>query len=320
MIYISGSMAYDRIMNFPGSFADCILPDKIHMLSTVFLIDSLKQEKGGTGGNIAYNLALLNEKPLVLSSAGTDFDGYAAYLEGLGLSLRGIRRVENEFTAGAYIITDQSSNQITAFHPAAMNYSCNYSFEGLNPAEDWGIVSPSNMDDMYAHSQLYRQKGVRYIFDPGQQIPAIDPNKLAKAIEGSFALAGNDYEMSLISERTGLSKDDLLKKTGAIITTMGQHGSRISFADGREAEIPAVRGIQAADPTGAGDSYRAGMLKGLTIGLGLAEAACLGSICASFCVEKHGTQEHSFGKAAFAARYKETFDAPLPEGFSCAMP
>ncbi len=317
-IYISGSLAYDRIMNFPGVFSECILPDKIHMLNAVFTIDNLQQKRGGTGGNIAYNLSLLGEKPLLLSCAGTDFESYAVYLESLGLSLRYVRRVPNEFTAGAYIITDRASSQIIAFHAAAMNYSCDYDFCDLNPSTDWGIVSPTNPDDMYSHPMVYKSKGVRYIFDPGQQISALDPGRLLEALDGSYALAGNDYEISLICERAGISRADLQRKTGALITTLGKHGSDVSFPDGTETHVPAVPGLNALDPTGAGDAYRAGLLKGLSVGFDIVESSKLGSICASFCVEKYGTQEHSFGTRIFGERYKATFGSTLPAAFKCA--
>lgn len=296
-LYISGSLALDRIMNFPGKFADHILPDKIHILNVCFLVDGMSEYFGGTAGNIAYNLALLGEKPLILGCAGKDFAAYGQRLDDLGLPQDGIRKVDDQFTAGAYITTDESDNQITGFNPGAMRERCGYQFPARHDGKVLAIISPGNVQDMVELPEYFKRAGIPYIFDPGQQITALTGEQMARAITGSLALCTNDYELELVMKATGLSRAELLKLTGALVTTLGDQGSLIAEGgpDGvKEVRVPAVKVQKALDPTGAGDAFRAGLLKGLCLGQTLAEAAALGSVCASFCVEHKGTQEHFF--------------------------
>lgn len=304
-IYISGSLAYDRIMNFPGKFADHILPEKIHILNVCFLIDRLEEKRGGTAGNIAYSLALLGEKPLILGCVGKDFDRYADVLTGLGLPMDGIRRLEDQFTAGAYITTDQTDNQITGFNPAAMSHPCGYTFPHERPAEDIAIISPGNLEDMQNLPKRFRETGTRYIFDPGQQITALSGDAMLDAITGSYMLVTNDYELEMIMKATGRTKAELLERTKYIITTLGENGSRID--NGEPVLVGAAKAARVADPTGAGDAFRAGLLKGLVSGQDVVAAARLGATCASFCVEHYGTQEHTFTMDEFNARHKAAF-------------
>lgn len=299
-LYISGSVALDRIMNFPGKFADHILPDKIHILNVCFLVDGLSEYFGGTAGNIAYNLALLSEKPLILGCAGKDFAPYAARLRGLGLSLEGIRVVESQFTAGAYITTDQTDNQITGFNPGAMREPCGYAFPARHEGKVMAIISPGNVQDMVELPGYFKKAGIPYIFDPGQQITALSGEQMVSAIDGSFALCTNDYELEMVMKATSLSRPELLKRTGALVTTLGDQGSVIAEGE-KEIRVAAVKVDKALDPTGAGDAYRAGLLKGLSLGQSLPQAAELGSVCAAFCVASKGTQEHSFSMAEFNA-------------------
>jgi len=296
-LYVSGSLALDRIMNFPGKFADHILPDKIHILNVCFLVDGMSEYFGGTAGNIAYNLALLGEKPLILGCAGKDFAAYGQRLDGLGLSSAGIRTVDDQFTAGAYITTDESDNQITGFNPGAMRERCGYRFPARHDDGVLAIVSPGNVADMLELPEYFKQAGIPYIFDPGQQITSLSGEQMTRAITGSLALCTNDYELEMVMKATGLTRAELLKRTGALVTTLGEHGSIIAQGgpDGlTEVRVPAVKVQKALDPTGAGDAFRAGLMKGLCLGQTLAEAAALGSVCAAWCVEKKGTQEHHF--------------------------
>lgn len=312
-IYISGSLAYDRVMTFPGVFSDYILPDKIHMLNVAFPIKGIEEKRGGTAGNIAYNLALLGEKPVILASAGRDFGSYKEFLARLGLSLAGVRQLPDELTAGAYITTDQRSNQITGFHLAAMGTPCGYAFPCLDPERDIAIIAPTNVLDMEGHARLYHEKGTRYIFDPGQQIADLGAERLISGIRGAMMLVSNDYELELILRLTDLSLDKLLELSPVVITTMGGQGSRLTRRGGGEAHIAPAGSIkEPLDPTGAGDAYRAGLLKALLYGLGLEDAMRLGSACASFCVEKHGTQEHFFDGKALRIRLKEAYGLDLP--------
>jgi len=309
-LYISGSLALDRIMNFPGKFADHILPDKIHILNVCFLVDGMNEYFGGTAGNIAYNLALLGEKPLILGCAGKDFAAYAARLEALGLSLDGIRRVEDQFTAGAYITTDESDNQITGFNPGAMRERCGYAFPAKHEGKVLAIISPGNVADMVELPEYFKQAGIPYIFDPGQQITALTGEQMTRAITGSLALCTNDYELEMVMKATGLTRAELLKLTGALVTTLGDQGSIIAEGD-KETRVAAVKVAKALDPTGAGDAFRAGLLKGLSLGQTLAEAAALGAVCAAWCVERKGTQEHHFTLDMASAQLKAHFGRSL---------
>lgn len=305
-IFVSGSLAYDRIMDFPGRFADHILPEKLHVLNVCFMVNGLTEKFGGTAGNIAYNLALLGERPLILATAGHDFERYRQWLEQHGLSLEGIRIIPEEFTACAYITTDQSDNQITGFNPGAMKYRSLYQFNSLQPEEALAIISPGNLDDMVSYSHTYREKRIPYIFDPGQSIPAFSGERLVEMLTGSLLTVCNDYELEMICRKTGLSQRQLQQRTGALIVTLAEHGSIIHL--GQETiKIPAVPASRTLDPTGAGDAYRAGLIKGLVLKKPLAIAAQMGATCASFAVEYHGTQEHSFTWEEFRQRYEQQF-------------
>jgi adenosine kinase len=308
-LFISGSLAYDRIMDFPGRFVDHILPEKIHILNVCFMVNGLTERFGGTAGNIAYNLALLGERPLILATAGRDFSAYRERLAQLGLPLAGIKEIPQEFTAGAYITTDLSDNQITGFNPGAMKYASEYCFDGLDPAAALAIVAPGNLEDMLVYTRFYKQVGVRYIFDPGQSIPAWGSGELREMATDALALIVNDYELEMFRQKTGLDDADLLEITPHLITTRGEQGSVVQTAKGRE-EIPAVPARQVLDPTGAGDAYRGGLLLGLVLSLDWTEAARLGAVLASFCVEKQGTQEHRLAVPEFWERYAENFGAP----------
>jgi adenosine kinase len=292
-------------MTFPGAFEEHLLPDRLHILNVCFLIDKVVLKRGGTAGNIAYNLALLGEKPLILGAAGKDFALYDAALKKLKLPRDGIRIVKDDLTAAAFIITDQHNNQITAFSPSAMRFPCEYAFPALDPASDIAIIGPGNLEDMVRLPAFFRKHGIRYIFDPGQQIPALSGAELTDALTGAFVCISNDYELELILRRTGLTEKALAGRVSWLITTLGGKGSRVHGE--RQSKIEIAEPSRVVDPTGAGDAYRAGLVKGLVAGLPAPEAAALGATCASFCVEHSGTQEHSFTKRSFLARHHKTF-------------
>lgn len=312
-IYVSGSLAFDRITTFPGKFEDHILMDKLHKINVSFMVTSMEERRGGCAGNIAYTLALLGEAPVILSGAGKDFDAYAAVLTSLGLPLDGIRREADAFTALCYITTDLVSNQITAFYPGAMSLSTGYTFPNLDAEKDIAIVSPGNMDDMRRLPAWYKEHGVPYIFDPGQQLPMFTGDELLAAIEGSLACITNDYELDMICKATGRSENELLGRTLWLVTTLGIEGQRVRGADGTDVRVPIVPVHEVLDPTGAGDAHRGGLIKGLVHGLPMTEAAKLGAVTASYAIEKMGTQEHSYTRQEFAQRYESVF-GPLPKG------
>lgn len=311
-IYLTGSLAYDRIMNFPGKFMDSILPDQIHNLNVSFFIDRLEEKLGGNAGNIAHTLALLGEKSVIVGSAGKDFDRYAQQLERRGLSLEGIMRLEDELTASAYIMTDQMNNQITGFHAAAMMTPCVYDFPHLDPATDVALIGPSNPDDMRRHPALYLERGVRYIFDPSQQLPMFSAEQLLTCIEGAYLLVGNDYEIQLIMNHTGKSREELVEMTTrGVVVTLGERGSLVCEKGCEERTIAAVSVSSVLDPTGAGDAYRSGLIKGIILEQSLAECARLGSTCAAFCIEAAGTQGHDFSIEDFFRRHSASFGNPV---------
>jgi adenosine kinase len=302
-IIVSGSLAYDRIMNFPGRFSEHILPEKIHVLNVCFQVDGVKEKFGGTAGNIAYSLNLMGIKPFISAALGHDYHRYFEWLSQNGISTGGIRIIEDELTAGAYITTDNADNQITGFNPGAMKHSSCLDFDKLAPQETLIIVSPGNLDDMINYPRICKERRIDYIFDPGQSLPMWGAKDLVQSIEGCRILIVNDYELDLIINKTGLSKKELLKLPKAIITTLGEHGSRISTPDG-DIPIPVVKTSNVKDPTGAGDSYRGGLISGLINGKDIEQCARLGSVCASFAVERYGTQEYSFTAEEFDQRLK----------------
>lgn len=305
-ILVSGSLAYDRIMDFPGKFSDHILPDKLHVLNVSFMVNGLQEKFGGTAGNIAYSLCLLGEKPLIFASAGKDFGPYETWLISHGLCLDGIRLIPEEFTAGAYITTDAADNQITGFNPGAMKFPSGVNIESFSARDHIAIISPGNIEDMQTYSQAYKANGIKYIFDPGQAIPALSSGQLKEMIDGSEILISNDYELELIIRTTGLSKTRLLTHTQAIITTLGEQGSVI-LADGKEIRVPVTPAKEVKDPTGAGDAYRAGLLKGLATNQKLEDCARMGSVCAAYAVACYGTQEHNFSEEQFWAGYRASY-------------
>lgn len=300
-VIISGSLAYDRIMNFPEKFSDHILPDRIHDLNVCFQVDGVTENYGGTAGNIAYAMNLMGESPILSCTIGSDNHKYFEWLEKNNITTKNIKVIDEELTAGAYITTDQTNNQITGFNPGAMKYSSELDFSGLEPEHTLLLISPGNLQDMINYPLQCKKKGIPYIFDPGQSLPMLQAEDLVEVITGSFMLIVNDYEFNLIRDKTGLSEAELLSRTTSTVITYGGAGSKI-FDKNSVIEIPAYRARQVVDPTGAGDAYRGGMISGLIQGRDLYTCGRLGSGCASFAVERNGTQVYTFTRAELEAR------------------
>jgi adenosine kinase len=301
-IYISGSLAYDRIMDFPGFFSDHILPDKIHILNVCFTVNGLQEKYGGTAGNIAYTLRLLGEKSTILATIGKDHANYFQWLDINDMATDGIKIIQEEFTAGAYITTDKADNQITGFNPGAMKHRSEYVFSA-GTEKAIGLIAPGNLGDMMEYAKYYKAIGIDCICDPGQSLTAWDGKDLTEWISGSSMLISNDYELELISKMTGKNKEELLRLTKTIITTLGEKGSLISMQE-KDIAVPAAAAREVLDPTGAGDAYRAGLLKGLVSGRDIETAARIGAVAATYAIEKYGTQEHHFTADEFNGRYK----------------
>jgi adenosine kinase len=304
-------MAYDRIMDFPGKFSDHILPDKIHILNVCFTVNGMVEKFGGTAGNIAYSLSLLNEKPVILATIGKDYETYFQWLKKNGISAEGLKIIEEEFTAGAYITTDKADNQITGFNPGAMKYPSDYKFNSADQGDSIALLAAGNLQDMVEYAKEYKHRGIDYICDPGQSLTAWDRKALAEWIDGSKILISNDYELELIIKMTGRDKKELLGMTEIIITTFGEKGSLLSTSDFEASSIPAVKVPEVIDPTGAGDAYRAGLIKGLVMGKDIEAAAKMGALAAIYAIEKYGTQEHYFTYDEFVERYKSNFGEVL---------
>ncbi len=310
-ILVSGSLAYDRIMDFPGKFSDHILPDKVHVLNVCFMINELKENFGGTAGNIAYALSQLGESPTILATAGRDFESYKEWFGNNKISTDTIKIIEEELTAGAYITTDLSDNQITAFNPGAMKFDAGYDFESTAHDNTVAIVSPGNLDDMFNFSKIYKQKNIDYIFDPGQSLPAWTSERLIEMIDGSKVFICNDYELQLSQEKTSMTIEDILEKTEILVQTKSEHGSVVILKEHdhiKEIEVPAASVDSVKDPTGAGDAYRAGLMKGFFLSdSDIVHAARMGSVTAAYCVEVYGPQNYNFTPDSFNKRFEDVF-------------
>ena len=302
---ICGSIAFDTIMVFHDRFRNHILPEQVHILNVSFLVPELRREFGGCAGNIAYNLALLGGAGRPMGTVGEDFGPYADWLDRHGIARDQVRVVPGTYTAQAYITTDRDDNQITAFHPGAMSHA------HLNRVEDaqgvtLGLVSPDGRQGMIEHADQFAAAGIPFMFDPGQGMPMFDGPALERFASQATWLAFNDYEAKLMAERTGKGPEALAQHAAAVIVTRGAAGSLV-FTRERVYEIPAAPAAAVVDPTGCGDAYRAGLLYGLMNGLDWETTGRIAALMGAIKVEQPGTQNHRFGRAELAARFKEAF-------------
>ena len=306
---ICGSFAYDTIMVFHDHFKNHILPDKVHMLSVAFLVPQLRREFGGCAGNIAYNLKLLGGDPLPMATVGKDFGPYAEWMDECGIGHELVTRIDTEYTAQAFITTDLDDNQITAFHPGAMN------FAHLNdvreaPEAALGIVAPDGREAMIEHASQFAERGTPFIFDPGQGLPMFDGDDLRRFLDLATWLTVNDYEWELVRERTGLDAAVVASKVEALIVTRGARGSVVRTG-GKSMEIPPARAGDTVDPTGCGDAFRAGLLHGLANGMDWETTGRLASLMGALKVEQPGTQNHRCTRADLEDRFRESFGRSL---------
>jgi adenosine kinase len=303
-VLVCGSIAYDTIMVFNGRFREHILPDRIHMLSVAFLVPELRRNFGGCAGNIGYNARLLGLDARLLAAVGRDFGTYETWLTGLGLNLDHVRTFPDTYTAQAFITTDLDDNQITAFHPGAMQ--CAHEIAIPQTADiTLAIVAPDGREAMVRHAEELASRGTPFIFDPGQGLPMFGGEDLLRFIEQASWLVVNDYEAGLVQERTGLSAEDIAERLRAYIVTRGAKGSRV-YTEGTCLEIPAVPAA-AVDPTGCGDAYRAGLLYGLSHGHDWPTTGRIASLMGALKVAHRATQTHSFTLAEFRDRFAAAF-------------
>ena len=307
-IIVTGSLAFDYIMNFPGSFAENIDPEKLHIMSISFLVETLKKEKGGTAGNIAYNLALLNSNPAILATCGDDFDNYAVFLKSSGVDIGHLKVIHEESTSLGMIMTDQKDNQITAFYPGAMNLADTLSLK--DSPGDFCVIAPTKPEAMKKMVKESKELRVPYLYDPGMQLPRLSDEEILEGIEGAEVLIGNDYEMGIIKKRLNLTDEELIKKAKILIATLGEQGSEIKTQK-ETIKVKAAKPVEVKDPTGAGDAYRAGFLAGYLKDLDLKICAQMGGIASCYAVEKYGTTNHKFTIQEFCQRYQENFQEEL---------
>lgn len=321
-VIVTGSLAFDHIMSFPGYFKDHILPDKVHTLNVSFLVNSLQRQPGGTAGNIAYNAALLGLRPRIVAAAGADFAEYRQRLDACGVDTSAITVIPDDLTASAFITTDHANNQIAGFYPGAMRRAGEQPLRGqLGADAEIAIIGADDPGAMHRHAVECRELGLPYIFDPGQGMPVLSPEVLVDACAGARVLIGNDYELALLREKTGLDQAALYERVAIIVTTYGEQGAEID-AGGEVIRIPVAPPQAVVDPTGAGDAFRAGLILGLTRGFSLAQTGRIAALAATYAVEQLGTQVHHYTPAEFAARFNQSFpdQPPLTAALAPALP
>ncbi|MBI1793820.1 MAG: carbohydrate kinase family protein [Chloroflexi bacterium] len=306
-ILLTGSVAYDYLMTFPGLFKEQILPERLASISLSFLVDSMSKQRGGIAPNIAYTMALLGEKPRVMATVGEDFGDYRAWLDSKGVDTGLMKVVPGEFTASFFATTDRASAQIASFYPGAMGQSATQSLKDLAKKPDLVVVSPSAPDAMMKFPAECRELGIKYLYDPSQQVLRLEGGELARDMEGAYFLFCNDYEFDLISKKTGWDLQHILKHVKVLVITRGNQGANL-YTDGQEFFIPTVPEEVIVDPTGVGDAFRGGFLMGYSRGFDWTLCGEIGSLAAVYCLEQRGPQSHNYTKKEFVERFRKHFD------------
>ena len=305
-IVITGSIAYDYLMSFPGKFTEHILPEHVQRVSLSFLVESMDKRRGGCAPNIAYTLALLGERPALMATAGEDFGEYRQWLDAAGVDTSLVRQVPGKFTASFFCSTDQANNQIASFYTGAMADAGQLSFRTAGEC-GLAIISPNDPGAMMQYAEECRTLSVPYIFDPGQQCTSMSGDELKDGILGAHLVICNDYEFELVRQKTGFAEADVLKEANALIVTRGEQGSWVYTPRGGRIDVPAVAPRRVVDPTGVGDAFRGGLMKGMALGLPYETAARIGSVAATYALEHLGGQSHSYTWREFAERYEAHF-------------
>ncbi len=306
-ITLTGSIAYDYLMTFPGYFRDHILPDKLDTISLSFLVDGMVKRRGGVAPNIAYTLALLGQRPLILGSVGEDFSAYRVWLEGQGVDTSGIRVIPDEFTASFFANTDRDNNQIASFYPGAMSFDVQLSLADLADTPDLVVIAPTDPAAMISYVEEAQTLKIPYLYDPSQQIIRLDGEDIRKGVENALAMCVNDYEFSLVQKSTGMTPDEIVACVQFLIVTRGEEGATI-YAEGEESQIPSVPPTAVVDPTGVGDAFRGGFLTGYSHGLGWELCGQMGALAATYCLETDAPQSHHYTIAEYVTRFRKHFD------------
>lgn len=306
-ILLTGSVAYDYLMTFPGLFKEQILPERLEKISLSFLVDSMSRQRGGIAPNIAYTMALLGERPRVMATVGEDFEEYRAWLESAGVDTSLMEVVPGLFTASFFATTDRANAQIASFYPGAMGVAAKQSLTEVRPRPDLVIVSPNSPEAMMKFPAECRSLGIPYLYDPSQQILRLEGLELIRDMDGAQFLFVNDYEFGLVSRKTCWDLAEILRHVQVVVVTRGKDGATV-YTDGEEHFIPTVPEQQIVDPTGVGDAFRGGFLAGYARGFGWKLCGEIGALAAVYCLEQKGTQVHSYTRAEFVARFREHFD------------
>lgn len=309
-IIVTGTLAFDYIMDFPGNFSDRIMPDKIHQISLSFLVDKLSKQFGGTAGNIAYTLKLLGAQPLIISCAGNDFAPYESFLTKLGITTEYISQYKDVVTGSYFVVTDKNDNQIGAFYTGATKYAANLSIKNVVKKNNVVVIAPTDPKAMMKYVKECQKQKLDYLFDPAFQIDTFLKEDLHKAISKSKILIGNDYEIALIEKKLSLSHKELIRKVPILVTTLGSRGSLIETTN-ESINVDPAKPKNISDPTGAGDAYRAGFLAGYIRGFDHKICGQMGSVAAVYTVEKYGTQTHKFTLKEFKKRFFDNFNEHL---------
>jgi adenosine kinase len=307
-IILTGSIAYDYLMRFPGKFSDHFIKDELHQVSLSFLVDEMTKHWGGNAANIAYTLALLGVTPKLMGTVGRDFPDYRVWLEGHGVDCSLVRQIDSVFTASFFANTDLENNQIASFYAGAMGYAHNYSLkEECKTKPELVVISPNDPVAMSNLAQECRDQGIRFIYDPSQQIPRLSGDELRRDMQGAYMMIVNAYEAGIICDKTGMTLDQLHDQAEILVITQGKRGSHI-YQNGTRVEVPIFQEVFIQDPTGVGDAYRAGLLRGINSNWPLNTSALVGSLCATYVLEQVGTQSHTFTPQEFVSRFRESFD------------
>jgi adenosine kinase len=306
-VVLTGSIAFDYLMTFPGKFREHLLPDQLDNISVSFLVDSMRRFRGGVAPNIAYTNALLGGAPKIMAAAGKDFNEYGEWLLSRGVDTSGIVVFDDVFCASFFVTTDEKQNQIAAFYEGAMAKAAQLTFSKYGADSDLAVISPNNPAAMKAYVTECKESSIQYIYDPSQQIIRLGSDDLMNGIDGCFLLAVNEYELSMIEEKTGLSRSTVIAKAGALVMTRGELGAEI-YIDDSCIVIPPVPPRKIADPTGAGDAFRGGLIRGIQLGFPWSISGRMGALASTYVLENVGTQSHNYTRAEFVDRYRENFD------------
>jgi adenosine kinase len=306
-ILLTGSVAYDYLMTFPGLFKEQILPERLEKISLSFLVDSMSRQRGGIAPNIAYSMALLGEHPHILATVGEDFGDYRAFLEKAGVDTRLMEVVPGEFTASFFATTDQSNAQLASFYPGAMGMAAKQSILQVRPRPDLVIVSPNAPEAMTKFAEECRRSAIPYLYDPSQQILRLEGSELARDMEGAQFLFVNDYEFELIAKKTGWDLEQMLRHVKVVVVTRGKDGADL-YTITEQVFVPTVPEESIVDPTGVGDAFRGGFLTGYAHGFDWKLCGEIGSLAAVYCLEKKGPQSHVYSRIEFIKRFREHFN------------